>query len=111
MRIQEMRSGLPHLRKKLVVGHQNNFFAEKIAKEAFIESLTEFIESDEPEVVPCDIGQGIWSVVSFDKVEAHGLTYGQAARLSDDLEASGVKGLCIVTDAAASHIHRSRNSD
>lgn len=104
MRIQEMRSGLPHLRKKLAVGHQNNFFAEKIAKEAFIESLIEFIESDEPEVIPCDIEQGVWSVVSFDRVEANGLTYAQAANLIDELEANGVAGLCIVTDAAAKHI-------
>jgi hypothetical protein len=101
MRIQEMRSGLPHLRKKLAVGHQNNFFAEKIAKEAFIESLIEFIESDEPEVIPCDIEQDVWSVVSFDRVEATGLAYAQAAKLIDELDAKRVAGLCIVTDAAA----------
>lgn len=104
MRIQEMRSGLPHLRKKLVVGHQNNFFAEKIAKEAFIESLIEFIESDEPETAPCEIEQPAWSVVSFDKVEAAGLTYAQAAQLIDELDNRGVAGLCIVTDEAASKI-------
>jgi hypothetical protein len=106
MRIQEMRSGLPHLRKKLAVGQQNNFFAERRAKEAFIESLSEFIESDEPEVIGCDIEQPMWSVVSFDRVESSGLTYTQAAQLIDELDANGGNGLCIVTDAAASHITR-----
>lgn len=99
-----MRSGFAHFRKKLAVGHQNNFFAERIAKEAFIESLTEFIETNEPEAAVCEIDQPAWSVVSFDKVEAGGLTYYQAVRLIDELDAEGVTGLCIVTDAAASHI-------
>lgn len=104
MRIQEMRSGLPHLRKRRVAAAQNNFFVERIAKEAFIESLIEFIESDEPEVIGSDIEQPIWSVVSFDRVEAGSLTYSQATQLIDELDAKRVAGLCIVTDAAASHI-------
>jgi hypothetical protein len=99
-----MRSGFAHLQKKLAVGQQNNFFAAQIAKEAFIESLSEFIESDEPEVIGCDIEQPIWSVVSFERVESSGLTYMQAAELIDKLETNNVAGLCIVTDAAASHI-------
>lgn len=99
-----MRSGFAHLRKRRAsVGH-NNFFGDRIAKEAFIESLTEFIESDEPEVAVCEIDQPTWSVVSFDKVEAHGLTYAQATQLTDELNSNRVAGLCIVTDAAASHI-------
>jgi len=104
MRIQEMRSGLPHLRKRRAVAGQNNFFGDRIAKEAFIESLSKFIESDEPEVIGCDIEQPIWSVVSFDKLEAGGLTYAQAAKLIGELDVNGVAGLCIVTDAAASHM-------
>lgn len=104
MRIQEMRSGLPHLRKKLAVGREENFFAAKIAREAFIESVSRFIESDEPEVIKSEIDRPIWAVVSFDKVEANGLTYEQAARLINELSEKGVNGLCIVTDAAASHI-------
>lgn len=104
MRIQEMRSGLPHLRKKLSPDTQDNFFAERIAKEAFIEALSDFITSDEPEVIACDIDQATWSVVSFARVEACGLTYAQAAKLIDDLEANDVAGLCLITDSAASKI-------
>lgn len=99
-----MRSGLPHLRKRRAsVGH-NNFFGDRIAKEAFIESLTEFIEADEPEIDECEMDQPVWSVVSFDKVEARGLTYSQAVNLIDELDAKRVAGLCIVTDEAAAHI-------
>lgn len=104
MRIQEMRSGLPHLRKKVAAVRKENFFAAQIAKEAFIESLTEFIESDEPEAAVCEIEQPIWSVVSFDRVEVRNLTYSQAVKLVDELDAKHVAGLCIITDAAASKI-------
>ncbi len=99
-----MRSGLPHLRKRRAsVGH-NNFFGDRIAKEAFIESLTEFIEADEPEVAVCEIDQPAWSVVSFARVEARGLTYAQATKFIDELDANRVAGLCIITDQAATHV-------
>lgn len=111
MRIQEMRSGFAHLRKRRAVASQNHFFAERVAREAFIESLTEFIEMDEPKVIPCDISQEMWSVVSFDKVEAPGLTYSQAVKLINELEERHIAGLCIVTDAAALHIHPGRSSN
>lgn len=101
-----MRSGLPHLRKKLAIGQPNNFFAAQMAKEAFIESLTEFVQSDEPEAAVCDIDQPMWSVVSFDKIEATGLTYAQAAKLLAELDANGVNGLCIVTNEAARKISK-----
>lgn len=104
MRIQEMRSGFAHLRKRRAVAGQNNFFAAQIAKEAFIESLTEFIESDEPEAIGCEIDQPMWSVVSFDKVEAHGLTYAEATKLIDELNSNRVAGLCIIADDAAARI-------
>ena len=42
-----------------------------------------------------------WSVVSFDEVEASGLTYHAAEKLLSDKEAAGVYGLCLVTDEAA----------
>lgn len=99
-----MRSGFAHLRKRRAVAAQNNFFVERIAKEAFIESLIEFIESHEPEVIGSDIEQPMWSVVSFARVEAGSLTYSQATQLLNNLDAKRVAGLCIVTDAAASQI-------
>jgi hypothetical protein len=42
-----------------------------------------------------------WSVVSFDKREAGGLTYRQATELMSFLEGRRVNGLCIVTDESA----------
>ena len=45
-----------------------------------------------------------WSVVSFDKSEAGGMTYAQASRLISELEFRGVAGLCLVTDEAAARI-------
>lgn len=39
-----------------------------------------------------------WSVVSFDKREALGLTYPEALKKMAELEAQNIAGLCIVTD-------------
>ena len=61
-------------------------------------------EQKEVDDVPCELEQPIWSVVSFDKCEAAGLAYPAAVKLMAELEASGVYGLCIVTDAAAKRI-------
>ena len=49
----------------------------------------------------CDLSRSMWSVVSFQGIEAGGFTYLQATRLVTELDAAGVPGLCIVTDAAA----------
>ena len=46
-----------------------------------------------------DIAQ--WSVVSFDRAEASGLTYDQARKRLEELDAADAAGLCIVTDSAA----------
>jgi hypothetical protein len=45
-----------------------------------------------------------WSVISFERCEASGLTYEQAAERLRDLEKQKVTGLCIVTDEAAARI-------
>jgi hypothetical protein len=45
-----------------------------------------------------------WSVVSFDKCEASGLTYPAASKLMSEMDAAGVYGLCIVTDEAAARV-------
>ena len=49
----------------------------------------------------CELDEPLWSVVSFDKREAGGLTYRQAAALMTELNAHGINGLCIITDHAA----------
>jgi hypothetical protein len=42
-----------------------------------------------------------WSVISFDRCEASGLTYHQASEKLAELEQRRVPGLAIVTDEAA----------
>ena len=48
-----------------------------------------------------ELMQPIWSVISFDRLEAAGLTYGAALRKLDEFENRAIAGLCIVTDQAA----------
>lgn len=51
-----------------------------------------------------DLEEASWSVVSFERVEAAGLTYGEAYELMSKLDAEKVSGLCLITDAAAARI-------
>jgi hypothetical protein len=60
--------------------------------------------SDEKALSELDLKQ--WSVVSFDECEASGLTYADAVKLLEELETSGVYGLCIVTDDVASKVQK-----
>jgi len=46
----------------------------------------------------------IWSVVSFDRCEASGLTFAEASKKLTELEAQKIAGLCLITAAAASRI-------
>ena len=45
-----------------------------------------------------------WSVISFDKCEASGLTYTGAMRQMAELERQRIAGLCVVTDGAAARL-------
>lgn len=93
MKIQEMRSGIPHLSKKLeVVRRENvlNFQGQPVV--------------EAPPV--CELDEPRWSVVSFDKREAGSLRYAEAAGLMSILDARGVAGLCVVTDEAANRLSR-----
>jgi len=45
-----------------------------------------------------------WSVISFERREASGLTYKEAARRLRELDGQSVPGLCVVTDEAAERI-------
>lgn len=51
-----------------------------------------------------ELATGRWSVISFDRCEASGLTYPQAAEMRLELEKQKVAGLCIVTDEAAGRV-------
>ena len=98
MRIQEMRSGFSHLRKKAEPELPHEIF-EMLAiptPEVHFEPTTRTYASelDEPR----------WSVVSFDQIEAGGLTYRQSSELMALLDSHGLSGLCIVTDEAASRM-------
>ncbi len=46
----------------------------------------------------------LWSVISFEKREATGLTYTEAEQKLAELEALKFSGLCIVTDEVAARI-------
>jgi hypothetical protein len=51
-----------------------------------------------------ELNEPRWSVVSFDKREATGLTYTQAEAKMDELLGQRVYGLCIVTDSAGEKV-------
>ncbi len=53
---------------------------------------------------PNELREAFWSVISFEKCEAGGLTYSEAEQKISELEARGVSGLCIVTDETAARI-------
>jgi hypothetical protein len=97
MRIQEMKSGRAHLKKKMAPERPQNYFE--------FQDLhgPSFDYEDEPviEEVECDLDDPLWSVVSFEGRQAGGLKYGQASDLLNELDAVGIAGLCIVTDDAA----------
>lgn len=93
MRIQEMKSGMTHLKKREAVDGQDTFFDSR-----------DVVLDDETEsrpAVTCDLDEPQWSVISFDKIEAGGMSYHQAVKLLTALNITGIAGLCIVTDAAA----------
>jgi len=102
MRIQEMRSGLSHLKKKMGDERHENYFETAAAQDAVIETT---VESSLPTAADCELDEPRWSLVSFEQMQAGGLTYSQAAELMSELDALGITGLCIVTDEAALRIH------
>ncbi len=99
MKIQEMRPGVLHLNKRLEAERREDFFdifASERATDAPVERTAPLILSE--------LDQPRWSVVSFDRREAGGLSYSQALALLSDLDDRGVAGLCIVTDDAAERL-------
>jgi len=102
MKIQEMKSGLIHLKKtekrsESVLG----LFDAPEADGAWpVEPRRANIE------IISEIDRPSWSVISFEGCEVYGLPYRQAADRMSQLEARGATGLCIVTDEAAKQIKR-----
>jgi hypothetical protein len=54
--------------------------------------------------IQSELEQPQWSVISFARREADGLTYTQAEQKLAELDSSGVAGLCIVTLDAAGRV-------
>ena len=99
MRIQEMRSGLEHLRKRIETKTEESFFDFRL-------SLEPDLSWPDAEVVSkSELDEPRWSLVSFDQIEAGGLTYRQAAELMSLLDSHGISGLCVITDEAAARMN------
>ena len=97
MKIQEMKSGISHLNRRMKNEGRDNVFEMRPVNE-------EIVETDLPPASTCELEEPRWSVVSFDQMEAGGLTYKQATDLMSELDSHKVPGLCIVTDDAASRM-------
>ena len=97
MKIQEMRSGILHLNRRMENERRDNILEMPRVSEALPEPIL-------PSAPDSELEEPRWSVISFDRREAGGLTYNQAAMLLSELDAHDVAGLCIVTDDAAARI-------
>ena len=97
MRIQEMKSGILHLKKRLRNDDRENFYKIGAGENTVVDPGL-------PLSADSELEEARWSVVSFNQREAGGLTYPQAALLMSALDSHGVTGLCIVTDVAAARI-------
>jgi hypothetical protein len=107
MKIQEMRSGILHLTKKMEMERRENILELKPPPaELFTapRSDQERAKAGVKKAQACDLDEPRRSVVSFDQTEAGGLTYRQAVLLLNELERNDIAGLCIVTEEAAQRI-------
>jgi hypothetical protein len=64
----------------------------------------ETVQIQASETTTSELDAAIWSVISFERVEARNLDYAKAAKLLAELESKGVPGLCIVTNEAADRV-------
>jgi hypothetical protein len=67
-------------------------------------AVVEQRRSDGEEIATSELDEPIWAVVSFERIEATDLGYHEAEQLMSELDVRGVRGLCIVTNEAASRI-------
>lgn len=103
MKIQEMRSGILHLAKKMDDERPENPF-EILAADPAPHRPVVAAALQRPPTTQCELDAPRWSVVSFVKSEAHSLTYPEASVLMAELDKKGLAGLCIVTDEAAAKV-------
>ncbi len=101
MRIQEMKSGYLHLKDKMGNDRPEKVFATHGIQDVMIDPETGNVA---PLRSACELDEPRWSVGSFDKMEAGGLSYAQASALMNELDSHGVTGLCVITDEAASRM-------
>ncbi len=101
MRIQEMKPGILHFKKKTDDETPPAVDATEDSDAAF--AAEQAPDVDLP-VIESELSLPRWSLVSFERREAGGLTYSQAAKLMLELDAHNIAGLCIVTDEAASRL-------
>jgi hypothetical protein len=102
MRIQEMRSGFAHLKKKAESAeHDNVYVMHPVPKQ------DPWTLADDPSVISSvsELEEARWAVISFDKVEASPLTYSQAEDWLAELDLRNVPGLCIVSIETAERIN------
>lgn len=102
MRIQEMRSGLLHLKRKMESERAKDIFETHTLK-----GLTgpQSVERSSVDSLTSELEEPRWAVISFERTEAAGLTFWQASRRMEELDSQGVAGLCIVTDDAAARLN------
>ena len=70
-------------------------------------NAVELSREEEVEARNSELLEPIWAVVSFDRVEAIGLTYAAAAAKMAELDSRKTNGLCIITDEAAARMNTS----
>ncbi len=97
-RNEEIRSGISHLKKRMEISRPTEIFEMTSILEAELPPIPAMPVTVDPE---SELDEQRWSVVSFERTEASGLTHLQAVRWMDELDLQGVRGLCIVTDEAA----------
>jgi hypothetical protein len=101
MRIQEMRPGLAHLKKKMERDRLKKIFQPKFEQNNILQIPP--LETAAAGTAS-ELDHSRWAVVSFDRVEASGLSYRAAADRLAKLDSEGVAGLCVVTDEAAARL-------
>jgi hypothetical protein len=61
-------------------------------------------EKEEEREISSELLEPRWSVISFEKREAAGLTYADALQKLAELEKNKIAGICVVTDEAAERV-------
>ena len=79
-------------------------FSDKTMPKQKQKNSEETIAAEKPEEYSSELREPRWSVVSFEKAMATGLSYAEAEEKLRQLQAEKVNGLCVVTDETAARI-------